>query len=82
MRFVHRWNNIARFGNSPKPRERGQACASELLADLEKRKEFGLLTQIHLDENEIDAAFGTLEKAQRAFPYALSRAVQFYVTPM
>src|SRR4030067_670292 len=41
----------------------------ELLADLAKRKEFGLLTQIHLDENEIDAAFETIEKAQRAFPY-------------
>jgi uncharacterized Zn finger protein len=44
----------------------------ELLADLDKRKEFGLLTQIHLDENEIDAAFETLENSQRAFPYALS----------
>ena len=42
---------------------------SELLADLAKRKGFGLLTQIHLDENEIDAAFETIEKSQRAFPY-------------
>ena len=41
----------------------------ELLADLARRKEFDLLTQIHLDENEVDAAFETLEKAQRAFPY-------------
>ncbi len=43
-----------------------------LLEDLAKRKEFGLLTQIHLDENETDAALETLEKSERAFPYALS----------
>ncbi len=44
----------------------------ELLADLERRKEFALLTQIHLDENAVDAALESLEKSLRTFPYALS----------
>jgi uncharacterized Zn finger protein len=41
----------------------------ELLADFEKRKYFDLLTQIHLDEKDIDAALKTVEKTQGGFPY-------------
>lgn len=42
---------------------------AELLADFERRKDFDLLTQIHLDEKDIDAALRTVEKTQRGFPY-------------
>lgn len=42
---------------------------AELLADLEKHKDFGLLTQTHLDEKDIDAALKTVEKTQGGFPY-------------
>lgn len=41
----------------------------ELLADFERRKHFDLLTQIHLDEKDIDAALKTAEKTQGGFPY-------------
>jgi tetratricopeptide (TPR) repeat protein len=42
---------------------------AELLANLEQRKDFSLLTQIHLDEKDIDAALRTVEKTQGGFPY-------------
>lgn len=42
---------------------------AELLADLERRKDYALLTQIHLDEKEIDAALRTVEKTRSGFPY-------------
>jgi len=42
---------------------------AELLADFERRKYFDLLTQIHLDEKDIDAALKTVEKTQSGFPH-------------
>jgi len=42
---------------------------AELLADFERRKYFDLLTQIHLDEEHIDAALKTVEKTQGGFPH-------------
>jgi hypothetical protein len=44
----------------------------ELISDLERRREFGLLTQIYLDENAVDAALRTIEQLQRVFPYSQS----------
>lgn len=46
-----------------------QTVRAELLADFERRKDFALLTQIHLDEKDIDAALKTVEKTQSGFPY-------------
>lgn len=42
---------------------------AEVLSDYERRKDFDLLTQIHLDEKDIDAALKTVEKTQSGFPY-------------
>ncbi len=46
-----------------------ESVRAELLTDLEEHKEFGLLTQIHLDEKEIDAALETAEKIQGGSNY-------------
>jgi uncharacterized Zn finger protein len=46
-----------------------ESVRTELLADLEEHKDFGLLTQIHLDEKEIDAALETVEKIQGGYVY-------------
>lgn len=42
---------------------------AELLADFERCRYFDLLTQIHLDEKDIDAALQTVEKTQEDFLY-------------
>ena len=46
-----------------------ESVRTELLADLAEQKDFGLLTLIHLDEKEIDAALETAEKTQGSYAY-------------